>query len=62
MCSVKADYEKVDRIMHNVIAFYQGGIPYGEAEKMPLPRLFKAEEHAARIADENRKAANKKQR
>lgn len=58
MCSDREEQE-LDKVFYNILAFYQGGITHGEAETMPLPRLFKAEANAVRIADERRRAAEK---
>lgn len=55
MCSDRNSKE-LDKVIYNLLAFYQGGITHGEAEKMPLPRLFRADENAARIAEERRQA------
>lgn len=60
MCDIKSDCFIIERIVHNVVAFYQGAINYNEAFVMPLTQLYKAENHAARIAKESRKAARKK--
>lgn len=55
MCSVKNDLSTLDEIIFNVVSFYSGGIQLGEAQTMPLPRLFLAEYHATRIAEKSKK-------
>lgn len=58
MCSDGNGYE-LEKIFYNILAFYQGGITHSEAENMPIPRLLKAEDHAARISEERQKAIDR---
>ena len=60
MCSVKEDDKTLSAIMHRVIVFYKGGISLEAARTIPLPLLFEAEFQAGQIAEENRRAMNKK--
>ena len=60
MCHLKSDNLIVERVLHNVVAFYQGGANSTEAYELPLTRLYRADNHAARIAKESRKAASKR--
>lgn len=59
MCDVKSDLYIIEEVVYNVITFYQGALSLEYASSMPLPLLYKAEDHAARIAKETRKAARK---
>lgn len=59
MCDVESDYDVIESVLYNVITFYQGALEFEHAHRMPLPQLYKAELHAARIAKESRKAARK---
>lgn len=59
MCNVKTDKDIIEKVVYNVVTFYQGALPLDQAFRMPLPQLYRADEHAARIAKETRKAASK---
>ena len=59
MCHVKSDLNIIEEVVYNVITFYQGALSLEYARSMPLPLLYKSENHAARIAKETRKAARK---
>ncbi len=60
MCHVKSENLIVERVLQNLVGFYQGDVGYNEAYRLPLTHVYKAEDHAARIANESRKAARKK--
>ena len=60
MCVVKTDSVSLEKVVYNLVSFFQGGVSRMELLTMPLPELFRIEKHAVRINDETKAAFKKK--